>query len=163
MVKASFVTKILFSVFLLSTLASCYHEVKEKVALPERLLSEDSLIDVLTEVQLADGAVTYKRISHKKTGNEKEKYYAYIYKKYHLTPELLKQNLDYYNSNPDKMIAIYDKVLARLSQLESKINLEVKAEEKAKQDSLQAIDTTILIRKTVPPYFPVLKPYQFTW
>ena len=46
----------------------------------------------------------------KKTGNEKEKNYAYIYKKYHLTPELLKQNLDYYNSNPDKMIAIYAKM-----------------------------------------------------
>jgi len=163
MVKISFVTKILFPVFLLSVLTSCYHEVKEKVAIPERLLSEDSLIDVLTEVQLADGAVTYKRISHKKAENEKEKYYAYIYKKYHLTPELLKQNVDYYNSNPDKMIAIYDKVLARLSQLEAKINLEVKIEEKAKQDSLQAIDTTIFIRKTASPYFPTLKPHQFTW
>ncbi len=159
MVKISFVTKILFPVFLLSVLTSCYHEVKEKVAIPEKLLSEDSLIAVLTEVQLANGAITYKRISHKKAENEKEKYYAYIYTKYHLTPKQLKQNIDYYNTNPDKMIAIYDKVLARLSQLEAKINLEIKAKEKAKTDSLQAIDTTILVRKTVPPYFTNIKPF----
>ena len=163
MVKISFATKFLFSIFLLSIVTSCYHEVKEKVMVPERLLSEDSLIEILTEVQLADGAITYKRISHKKTGNDKEKYYAYIYKKYNLTPELLKENIDYYNTDPDKMITIYDEVLAKLSQLEAKINLEINEQEKAKQDSLQAIDTTIFIRKTAKPYFQNKNPKIFTW
>ena len=131
--------------------------------MPDRLLPEDSLIEILTEVQLADGAITYKRISHKKTGNDKEKYYAYIYQKYHLTPKLLKQNIDYYNTEPEKMIAIYDKVLARLSQLEAKINLEIKKETKAKQDSLQTIDTTIFVRKTMVPFFQETALKMFTW
>jgi len=163
MVKFLFALKTAFTVLLLSALTSCYHEVKDTVSRPDRLLSEDSLVEVLTEVQLADGAITYKRISHKKPGNDKEKYYAYIYQKYHLTPELLKHNIDYYNTDPDKMIAIYDKVLAKLSQLEANINLEIKKEAKAKQDSLQAIDTTIFVRKKMPPFYPDTTLKMFTW
>ena len=133
------------------------------MSVPDRLLSEDSLVEVLTEVQLADGATTYKRISRKKAGNDKEKYYAYIYQKYHLTPKLLKQNIDYYNADPEKMIALYDKVLAKLSQLEANINLEIKKEAKAKHDSLQAIDTTIFVRKTMSPFFQDTALNMFTW
>ncbi len=163
MTKFSYALNIALTVLLLSFLTSCYHEVKDTVSKPDRLLSEDSLVEVLTEVQLADGAITYKRISHKKAGNDKEKYYAYIYQKYHLTPLLLKQNVDYYNTDPDKMIAIYDKVLAKLSQLEANINMEIKKEAKAKEDSLQAIDTTIYVRKSMPPYFQDSTSKGFIW
>ncbi len=163
MAKLSLAAKIMLSAFLLSILTSCYHEVKEKAALPKRLIPEDSLILILTEIQLADGAVTYKRISHKKVKNEKEKYYAFIYKKYHLTPEILKDNVTYYNSSPEKMVFIYDRVLARLSQLEAEINLEVKEKEKARQDSINALDKTIYVKKALMPYYQKDKPEKFTW
>jgi len=163
MAKIFLVTNILFSVFLLFILTSCYHEVEEKVSVPERLLSKDSLVAIITEVQLADGAVTYKRISHKNGINDKEKYYAFIYKKYQITPKLLKENIDYYNIDPEKMIAIYDEVLARLSQLEAKINLELKEQEKVKQDSLNFIDTTVFVRNTLEPYFDSTLSKPFIW
>ncbi len=166
MKKKSPTLKILLSLFLLATITACYHEVSEKVVAPKRLLPEDSLVRVLTEIQLADGAITYKRISHKKVGDEKEKYYAVIYKKYNLTPELLKDNINYYNNDPDKMVEIYDKVLARLSQLEAKINLEVKEKEreKARQDSIRAaLDTNIFVLKKMGDSVKTDKTKMFIW
>jgi len=152
-----------FSFLIIGLLTSCYHEVENKVEIPKRLLTEDSLVIVLTEVQLAEGAITYTRISHKKVKNDKEKYYAYIYRKYNLTPELVKENIDYYNSDPERMIAIYDKVLARLSELQAVLSVELKKKEKAKEDSINSIDTTIYIRKVVIPYRNSTLNQKFTW
>jgi len=148
---------------IIGLLTSCYHEVENKVETPKRLLSEDSLVKVLTEVQLAEGAITYTRISHKKVKDDKEKYYAYIYRKFNLTPELLKENVNYYNSDPERMVAIYDKVLARLSELQAVLSVELKKKEKAKEDSINSIDTTIYIRKVVIPYRNSTSNQKFTW
>ena len=142
--------RIFFSLIFIGMLSSCYHEVSNEVKVPGRLLSNDSIVIVLTEIQLAEGALTHKRFSHTATTDEKERYYAYIYRKFNLTPELLKENLDYYNSNPEQMIAIYDKVLENLSILQAELTLEMKRVEKAKEDSLLSIDTTVYVRKTIP-------------
>ena len=144
-------------------LTSCYHETTEQAVIPERLLTEDSLVMVLTEVQLAEGALTYTRISHKKVNDDKDKYYAYIYRKYNLTPELLKENIDYYNSDPERMIAIYDKVLARLSELQAVLSVKLKKQEKAREDSINSIDTTIYVRRVVIPYKNSTSNQKFTW
>jgi len=141
--------KLFLPFLLIGILTSCYHEVKDVVKMPSRLLPEDSLVLVLTEVQIADGALTYQRISHKKVKGSKEKYYAYIYKKFNLTPELLEENVKYYNADPDKMAAIYDRVLENLSKLEGELNLEKNEIEKKKQDSIKAIDTTIYVRSRI--------------
>jgi len=152
-----------FSFLIIGLLTSCYHEAAEEVVIPQRLLPEDSLVTVLTEVQLAEGAITYNRISHKKVKDDKEKYYAFIYRKFNLTPELLKENIDYYNSDPERMVAIYDKVLARLSELQAVLSVELKKKEKAKEDSINSIDTTIYIRKVVIPYSNSTSNKKFTW
>jgi hypothetical protein len=142
--------RIFFSLIFIVMLSSCYHEVSNEVNVPDRLLSNDSIVIVLTEIQLAEGALTHKRFSHAVTTDEKDRYYAYIYRKFNLPPESLKENLDYYNSKPDQMIAIYDKVLENLSKLQAKLALEMKRVEKAKEDSLILIDTTVYVRKTIP-------------
>ncbi len=141
--------KLFLSFLVIGLLSSCYHEVKKQVKKPLRLLPEDSLVMVLTEVQITDGALTHQRISHKKIKGSKEKYYAYIYKKFDLTPELLEENVKYYNSDPDKMAAIYDRVLANLSKLEGKLTLMKNEIEKKRMDSINAIDTTVYVRSHV--------------
>jgi len=142
--------RIFFSLIFIGILSSCYHEVSREVKVLDRLLPNDSIVIVLTEIQLVEGALTNKRFSHAVTTDEKERYFAYIYRKFNLTPELLKENLDYYNSNPDQMIAIYDKVLENLSILQAKLTLEMKRVEKAKEDSILLIDTAAYVRKNIP-------------
>lgn len=137
--------KLFLSLLVIGLLSSCYHEVKDQVKKPSRLLPEDSLVLVLTEVQIADGALTHQRISHKKIKGSKEKYYAIIYKKFDLTPKLLEENIKYYNSDPDKMAAIYDQVLENLSKLEGKLTLMKNEIEKRRMDSINAIDTTVYV------------------
>ena len=142
--------RIFFSLIFIGLLSSCYHEVNSEVKVPDRLLSNDSIVIVLTEIQLIEGALTHKRFLHDLTKDKKEQYYAYIYRKFNLTPELLKENLDYYNSNPDQMIAIYDKVLENLSKLQAELTFEIKRVEKVKEDSILLSDTTIYVRKNIP-------------
>ena len=144
--------QLLVSLLFIVLLGSCYHEVKQEPVKPERLLSEDSMVIVLTEIQLADGALTLMNYNHITKTDEKKRYYAYIYKKFNLTPELLKQNIEYYNTDPAKMIAIYDKVLEKLSFLQGELTIELKKEEKARQDSINSVDTTVYVRSSMSGY-----------
>jgi len=62
---------------------------------------------------------------------------------------LLEENVKYYNSDPDKMAAIYDRVLANLSKLEGKLTLMKNEIEKRRMDSINAIDTTVYVRSHI--------------
>jgi len=158
-----------FIVFLLLTLAlsSCYKKVHIETKKPSHFLSEDSLVLILTEIQMAEGAINYRRIEHLPNNNARERYYTYVFKKFKVTPFDLKENLDYYNGNPEKMIEIYDKVLANLLKLEGEIDLKLKIREQYIKDSLALVDTSLYVRKYIPrtdlqffsnPYnWPILK------
>ncbi len=140
---------LLISIFLLYIFSGCYNENRFTVKPPERLLPEDTFVMVLTDVELVEGAIEYSREHHLKNRNKTERFYSYIYKKYNLTPVLLKQNMDYYNSNPDNMIKIYDKVLANLTQVQTVLDLKKKTREIRIKDSLAKIDTTHYVYKNI--------------
>ncbi len=154
--------RLLFPLLLFGLFSSCYHEVKIEPEKPGRLLLEDSMVIVLTETQLADGALTLLKYNHAQKSKEKERYYAYIYKKFNLTPEILKKNIEYYNADPEKMIAIYDRVLEKLSVMQAEYSLKLKKLEKEKQDSINSIDTTFFVKKSLPP-FPINQDNKPPW
>jgi len=116
---------------------------------PERLLPEDTFVMVMAEVELTEGALEYRR-EFRADGNDYEKrFYNYIYKKYNLTPVTLKENIDYYNSEPKKMMHLYDKILARLTEVQTEQELIRKKIAKRKRDSLSKLDTTHYIYKII--------------
>ena len=85
----------IFPVILLILFQSCYHENKPDRKKPVRFLTEDSLVLVLADIELAESAIEYRRENNMYKTNDTRRFYAYIYKKYNLTPETLKKNLDY--------------------------------------------------------------------
>jgi len=124
-------------------LTSCYKNNKKQSPLPNKLLSEQQMIEILTEIQLAEGKTVLQREVNKDVGYSVPKSTLKIYNTYGITPAQLVENLNYYQDRTEVMIKIYDGVLANLSQLKEEVKVKKEQElkaEKIKKDSLQAFD-----------------------
>ena len=120
--------RILF-ILLLPLLFSCYHENQPSVEVPHHLLSEEEMVDVITDVQLADGAITYRRTRRIEQKEFRKSVYEQIFENYGITAKILNESMSYYNNSPKQMELIYDKVLAKLSRIEGEIKEEANNED----------------------------------
>ena len=117
-----------FKLILISlVLSSCYHETRPELIRPEKLLSEDELVSVMTDLQLAEGVISHQRI---KKANGRKEYrdtvYNVILDHYELSLSDLNENFDYYNSDPQNMEMLYERVLSNLSKLQTEVELAIK-------------------------------------
>ena len=114
-------------VFMLLYLVSCYTENKPEVNPPDKLMPEAMIVDVLTDLQLAEGIIANQRSGKTSPTKEfKDSLYQIIFDRYDITSSELNENLDYYNSDPEHMEKIYEEVLSRLSQKETEIKIASK-------------------------------------
>lgn len=127
---------ILFSVFLLS----CYNENKDPVELPDPLLSHEQMVQIITDIQLAEGIITVNRLSKMGEAESLEdSVYKVVLDHYGISGEVLQKNMYYYNIRPKQMELIFEDVLTNLNKIQSELNIEAakKAEEKLKEEELE--------------------------
>lgn len=91
-------------------MASC--EEKTEVTPPSVLLSEQQMTEVMTDVQILENAINYRRGKNIKVSNLKSRGFDAVFSHYGITDSIFLENLDYYNSNPEKMKTIMDSVNA---------------------------------------------------
>lgn len=119
--------KILGFVLIAFLFFSCYHENQKEIVVPEKLLSEDELVEVLTDLQLAEGLITYQRLQKISVKKDfKDSVYNLVFENYGLTIPELTSNLNYYNNDPQNMEILYEKVLSNLSKLQSEVEVAAK-------------------------------------
>ncbi len=94
---------------MMSLLMSCDNKTKG-VASPSVLLSEQKMTEVMTDVQIIENAINYRRGKNIKVINLKTKGFDAVFEHHGITDSIFMQNLDYYNSHPEKMKAIMDSV-----------------------------------------------------
>ena len=112
-------------VLLLIILSSCYNERKSTLVPPDPLLTEEQLLNVLTDMQLAEAIINYDRLQKiTNKGDFKDTIYSVILQHYSISAEQLNDNLDYYNNDPENMERLYEEVLSNLSTLQSEIQIE---------------------------------------
>ncbi len=134
-----FVSSMLLAVMILT---SCYHYNKESTSVPEHLISKEQMIEVLTQIQIAEGKVVLEREKVKDYRLSGKKYTQEICQYYGITPEQLIDNLNYYQDQEDLLVAIYDEVLANLSTLEDGVKIEIEAEKmQIRTDSIYRADS----------------------
>lgn len=121
--------------------SSCYIENKPTVIIPDNLFSEKKMIAVMTDVQLVEGTLSYNRIKRKGNNNFKEEYYNQVFLEHNITAKDLRENLNYYNLQPELMQKIIEKVLENLNQTQGQLEKKI-AEEKI-ADSLKLIEDRI--------------------
>jgi len=108
---------------LLCLLISCGGPKKEY--LPPRLSADsviprDDMIRVMVDVQLVEASLNYQR---NKGGNIPlltQRYYRWLCRKYHMSHQRFRDNLDYYKMDPENFSKMYGEVLKILTDKANK-------------------------------------------
>lgn len=100
---------------------------KDKGFMPERLLSEQEMIDVMTDVQIIEADLNYQKAQEREvepndTVEVKQKdyvklsreYYSQLFEHYGITDSIFAQNIRYYTEHPAVLEKIMDSVMNRL-------------------------------------------------
>ena len=111
--------------FVLAT--ACGH--KDKGFIPERLLSEQEMVDIMTDVQIIEADINYQKTQeHEPNPNDTIKiipkdyvkisgnYYSQLFEHYGITDSIFEQNLKYYTERPAELEKIMDSVMQRLTK-----------------------------------------------
>ena len=94
---------------------SCKEEVKEQI--PPGILPQNKMISVLTDLQLVEATIQLNSMAISDSSRKiAEGYYKYVFDKNRITAIQFDSSFRYYSSRPKELSAVYDSVLARLSQ-----------------------------------------------
>ena len=97
-------------------LVSCSSEKKKQA--PTVLLSETEMVDVLTDVQIMEAAIAYKKNINQPTEYFKTAGYDTIFSHYGITDSIFKANMIYYyDVEPLTLVRVFDSVEARLAKM----------------------------------------------
>ena len=93
---------------------------KPKKSAPEVLLSEQQMVDVLTDVQIMEATISYKKNTNQKTTYLKTVGYDTLFSHHGINDSIFQKNLRYYNDvEPQTLIRIMDSVEARLGRMKT--------------------------------------------
>ena len=101
---------------------------KDKGFIPERLLSEQEMITIMTDVQIIEADLNYQKAQEREvepndtTVDVKKKdyvkmsreYYSQLFEHYGITDSIFAQNIRYYTERPAVLEKIMDSVMNRL-------------------------------------------------
>ena len=102
---------------------------KNKSFMPERLLTEQEMIDMMTDVQIIEADINYQKTEERDQNEEDSvkivpkdydkitrEYYDQLFAHYGLTDSIFTQNLRYYTERPELLERIMDSVMHRLER-----------------------------------------------
>jgi hypothetical protein len=113
MQSKSRITGLLLILFLLS---SCHH----KNQLPRDIIPNDSLVCIIVDLHLADAVLLNQNTQSKISDISSNALYQSVLTKYHITKERFVNSMNYFAEKPEVLDSIYDKVIERLSLIQSK-------------------------------------------
>jgi hypothetical protein len=101
---------------------------RKNKAVHKDIIPEKDLISILADVHLADGLLSIPEIKYKFYRGDTLSSYIEIIEQYGYTKPQMDRTIRYYFiRKPKKLVKIYDKVLGRLSELESRVEKEYSA------------------------------------
>jgi Domain of unknown function (DUF4296) len=106
---------------IISLLAGSCSGRKQKLD-KKNLIPEKDLVSLLTDIHIADGLLAIPRIISGSSSFDSISTYYQVIEKHGYTKEMMDKTMNYYFSNdPKKLNKIYDQVLGKLSEMESRI------------------------------------------
>ena len=117
-------------IILLFVLVTACGGHKDKGFIPDRLLTEQEMIDLMTDVQIIEGDITYQKTRERELSDSikiepkdyvklSEEYYDQLFEHYGITDSIFKQNIRYYTEQPVLLEKIMDSVVQRLTKEQS--------------------------------------------
>jgi hypothetical protein len=107
---------IVLTLIFFTAISGCEDSVVEK---PANLISRDRMVDMLTDIHMADAIFQTRRYTSDELRNltEADFYYS-VLRKHKVADSTFEQSLIYYSSYPKDLEKIYSRVLNRLNELE---------------------------------------------
>lgn len=97
---------------LLAGLCACGK--KDKVKVPKPLLSEQQMIEVLSDVYVVEAMLNQKKAVGQPVDSLSNAYYGQLFEHYGITDSIFEANMTYYAYSPDVLERIMDSVVGRL-------------------------------------------------
>ena len=112
-----------FPYFMLALiLSACYHDAPEPSFNMELVLPQDSMVVLLTDLQLVDGAVNLKSRSGQRQSDYANAYTEQVLEKHGVSNEQFTESIRYYSYYIEELDKIYEEVIIRLGKIESEVN-----------------------------------------
>ena len=106
--------KRLFFVVLLFVLASSCGN-KDQAVVPSHLLTEQEMIAVVTDLQILEADMNYRKSNGNVIDGMAKEYYRQLFEHYGITDSIFNENMRYYTHDPATIERIMDSVTARLT------------------------------------------------
>ena len=87
--------------------------------MPSRLLTEQEMIDIMTDVQILEADMNYRKSNGKMIGDMPKEYYRQLFEHYGITDSIFSENMRYYTYSPATIERIMDSVVQRLTKVQS--------------------------------------------
>ncbi|MCE1202447.1 MAG: DUF4296 domain-containing protein [Bacteroidia bacterium] len=97
---------------------------KARQAKPKVLISQNTLTQVLTDVHLVEAAMNMRRNNGQEFESQKNAIFDSVFVHYSITPQILEDNLLYYNQQPQIMEKVYQDVIDSLMSLQKNLRLD---------------------------------------
>ena len=107
---------------LIVLLLGCYHKAPEPSFDMSLVLPSDSMVVLITDLQLADGAVNILAKQGKPKTEYASAFTQQVLEKHNVSEESFTESLRYYSFHIEKMDKIYEEVINRLGTLESEVH-----------------------------------------
>jgi hypothetical protein len=97
---------------------SCKHPIPQK---PASVWTDEVLIKVLTDIEIADAALTQISISDSSRNTKGKAYYKQVFDKYQVNAEAFQTTMDWYAAHPRNLSIVYAAVIDSLSKRQSEV------------------------------------------
>ena len=130
--------KNLLLILVSALLLSCAEERQQAVPIPDEVVSEETMVEVLVDLHLVEASLSLKMMEDHRVAKDTAEFYN-PYKKHKVTRKAFDESFKYYSSKPDKLSAIYEEVLNRLNQRQAEVMKSI-PKDSLRKDSPQRPD-----------------------
>lgn len=106
-------------------LIGCSNELE----IPDVVLSEDKMVEVITDVQIAESYIKLKFALRSDTIRTSDSIYAAVYRKHRISAATYDTSFQFYTAHPELLQRIYEKAINNLGTIEA-LNGSTKKESK---------------------------------
>ena len=116
--------RLILTSLLFVLVVACDH--KDKGFMPERLFTEEEMVDIMTDVQIIEAEINYQKSLEREDSAPDndykamaQSYYDQFFEHHGITDTLFLQNIKYYTERPEVLKRIMDSVVQRLTREQS--------------------------------------------
>jgi hypothetical protein len=91
----------------------------------DSVFTREEMINVLVDVHLVEANLVFQRNRGGNIPQLTQNYYQWLYKKYHMSPQRLHGNLDYYKMDPKNFSKMYEEVVKNLTDQAKKLEVQL--------------------------------------